>query len=210
MGIVLYIAEPILTAILFALSLGGNLRGATAPDTVQWYQFLPFSIGDSVLSAAAPSIGNDVSSMLLQPVALGTALAVTVVYLVVALGVAMLAAVVSAVANRRLPRASADPARLSVAERARLAEYFHLRGELGERVWPGFGDADIAKVLYGNWMRVLEAAGVGVTPTLGDAPCCGALHAHSGLTTQARAAAAYSRSSIPRAPCSDAWAHSGQ
>ncbi len=38
-------------------------------------------------------------------------------------------------------------------------------------------------------MRVLEAAGVGVTPTLGDAPCCGALHAHSGLTTQARAAA---------------------
>jgi len=38
-------------------------------------------------------------------------------------------------------------------------------------------------------MRVLEAAGIGVTPTLGDAPCCGALHAHSGLHHQARDAA---------------------
>jgi glycolate oxidase iron-sulfur subunit len=38
-------------------------------------------------------------------------------------------------------------------------------------------------------MRVLEAAGFGVLPTLGAAPCCGALHAHSGLTDQARASA---------------------
>lgn len=38
-------------------------------------------------------------------------------------------------------------------------------------------------------MRVLEAAGFGVTPTLGSAPCCGALHAHSGLHHQARVAA---------------------
>jgi len=30
--------------------------------------------------------------------------------------------------------------------------------------------------------RVLEAAGVGVTPTGDSAPCCGALHAHAGLT----------------------------
>lgn len=66
--------------------------------------------------------------------------------------VALLAAAVSAVANRRLPRASADPARLSVAEQARLAEFFHLRGELGERVWPGFGDADIPVVLYNEAM----------------------------------------------------------
>ena len=73
---------------------------------------------------------------------------ILLIALVILFGVAMLAAVVSAVANRRLPRASADPARLSVAERARLAEYFHLRGELGERVWPGFGDADIPVVLY--------------------------------------------------------------
>ena len=38
-------------------------------------------------------------------------------------------------------------------------------------------------------MRVLEAAGFGVLPTLGSAPCCGAMHAHSGLTDQARASA---------------------
>lgn len=90
-GIVLYLGESILSTILVVINLRGDgLSGLQTQDT-QWFQFLPFSIGDSVLSAAAPSIGNDVSSMLLQPVALGTALAVTAVYLVVALGVAMLA-----------------------------------------------------------------------------------------------------------------------
>ncbi len=34
--------------------------------------------------------------------------------------------------------------------------------------------------------RVLEAAGVGVTPTGDLAPCCGALHAHAGLTNDTR------------------------
>ena len=33
--------------------------------------------------------------------------------------------------------------------------------------------------------RVLEAAGVGVTPTAGATPCCGALHAHAGLEPDA-------------------------
>ncbi|MYI57004.1 MAG: (Fe-S)-binding protein, partial [Acidimicrobiia bacterium] len=37
--------------------------------------------------------------------------------------------------------------------------------------------------------RVLEAAGVGVTPTAGAAPCCGALHAHAGLEPDAAAMA---------------------
>ena len=37
--------------------------------------------------------------------------------------------------------------------------------------------------------RVLEAAGVGVTPTAGAAPCCGALHAHAGLEPDAVAIA---------------------
>ncbi|MCY3662356.1 MAG: (Fe-S)-binding protein [bacterium] len=37
--------------------------------------------------------------------------------------------------------------------------------------------------------RVLEAAGVGVTPTAGAAPCCGALHAHAGLEPDAVAMA---------------------
>ncbi|MEM8708838.1 MAG: (Fe-S)-binding protein [Actinomycetota bacterium] len=34
--------------------------------------------------------------------------------------------------------------------------------------------------------RVLEAAGVGVTPTADLAPCCGALHTHAGLGDDAR------------------------
>lgn len=37
--------------------------------------------------------------------------------------------------------------------------------------------------------RVIEAAGFGVTPTLAEAPCCGALHAHAGLTDTTRALA---------------------
>ena len=37
--------------------------------------------------------------------------------------------------------------------------------------------------------RVLEAAGVGVTPTAGVAPCCGALHTHAGLEADAAAIA---------------------
>ncbi len=37
--------------------------------------------------------------------------------------------------------------------------------------------------------RVLEAAGFGVTPTNDLAPCCGALQAHAGLTSQTRALA---------------------
>ena len=37
--------------------------------------------------------------------------------------------------------------------------------------------------------RVLEAAGVGVTPTAGAAPCCGALHTHAGLEADAAASA---------------------
>ena len=37
--------------------------------------------------------------------------------------------------------------------------------------------------------RVLAAAGVGVAPTGGAAPCCGALHTHAGLVTDAAAIA---------------------
>lgn len=35
-------------------------------------------------------------------------------------------------------------------------------------------------------MDVLAAAGIGATPTGGDAPCCGALHGHAGLADDAR------------------------
>jgi len=40
--------------------------------------------------------------------------------------------------------------------------------------------------IHNSTKRVLEAAGLGVTPTGDSAPCCGALHSHGGLGDQAR------------------------
>ncbi len=45
--------------------------------------------------------------------------------------------------------------------------------------------------------RVLEAAGFGVTPTGERAPCCGALHAHAGLTDTTRTAATSMMATLP-------------
>ena len=86
-GIVLYIAEPILSAILFALSVGGDFRQALASPGVQWYQFLPFTIGDSVLTAAAATA--DTGGFRFTPVPLDQALTAVIVYLVVSVGIAM-------------------------------------------------------------------------------------------------------------------------
>jgi ABC-type transport system involved in multi-copper enzyme maturation permease subunit len=92
-GIVLYIGESILATILVAISFGGSaLRGLDTTHDSQWFQFLPFSIGDSVLAAATPaSISGDISRMLLEPVALAPAALAVAVYLVGALILAMAA-----------------------------------------------------------------------------------------------------------------------
>lgn len=50
--------------------------------------------------------------------------------------------------TRRLPNQSAISDRLSPAEKARLAELFHLRQTVGESVWPGWGQADIPVIAY--------------------------------------------------------------
>jgi ABC-type transport system involved in multi-copper enzyme maturation permease subunit len=91
-GIILFLGESILATILTVMSIGRAFGGdgLTQRDT-QWYQYLPFSIGDSVLSAAASSLPGDLSEALLRPVALEQALIVTGVYLVVALAIAALA-----------------------------------------------------------------------------------------------------------------------
>ena len=73
---------------------------------------------------------------------------VLLIAFVILLAVTALAAAASAVANSRLPRASADPQQLNPAEQARVAEFFHAQNALGDRVWPGFGRADIPVVLY--------------------------------------------------------------
>jgi glycolate oxidase iron-sulfur subunit len=44
--------------------------------------------------------------------------------------------------------------------------------------------------VHQDTVRVLAAAGFGVSPTGDRVPCCGALHAHAGLTTTARRLAA--------------------
>lgn len=90
-GIVFYIGESILAAVLIGITLADQgFRGLGELGT-QWYQFLPFSIGDSVLSATTGVGGDDLTSFILSPIPLNAALIVTGTYLVVALGVAVVA-----------------------------------------------------------------------------------------------------------------------
>lgn len=53
-----------------------------------------------------------------------------------------------ALSNRRLPTHSAETARLSANEKARLAEAIHLRQTLGDTVWPGWGTVEIPFIVY--------------------------------------------------------------
>jgi ABC-type transport system involved in multi-copper enzyme maturation permease subunit len=89
-GIVLYIGESILTTILVVIQIAGA-RGGGGLRVIetQWYQYLPFSIGNSLLGYAAPSTGSDLSSFVTTPVPELQALAGVLLYLVVAIGVAV-------------------------------------------------------------------------------------------------------------------------
>jgi ABC-type transport system involved in multi-copper enzyme maturation permease subunit len=90
-GIILFLGESILATILTVMSIGRGFGGGLVQRETQWYQYLPFSIGDSVLSAAASSLPSDLSEALLQPVPLQQAVIGTAVYLVAALAIAALA-----------------------------------------------------------------------------------------------------------------------
>ncbi len=68
---------------------------------------------------------------------------VGVLLLLAAAGAAILASL-----NHRLPDHSALVDRLSEAEKARLAEVFHLRQQVGQVVWPGWEQADIPLIVY--------------------------------------------------------------
>ncbi len=54
----------------------------------------------------------------------------------------------SALSNSLLPDHSPALDRLSELDKARLAEALHLRHELGDGLWPGWGNADIPMILY--------------------------------------------------------------
>ncbi len=54
----------------------------------------------------------------------------------------------SMISNLTLPTRSRLTERLSAVEKARVAEMFHLRDELGNTVWPEWGDADIPVIVH--------------------------------------------------------------
>ncbi len=64
------------------------------------------------------------------------------------LALVVLATAVLFIVNRRAPTASNDPQTLSAETLAHMAEFDHLRRELGNRVWPGYGDAPVPVLLY--------------------------------------------------------------
>ena len=57
-------------------------------------------------------------------------------------------AALSAWSNRGLSTHSAVVDRLGVRDKARLAEAIHIRKELGEAIWPGWGTADVPVIQY--------------------------------------------------------------
>jgi ABC-type transport system involved in multi-copper enzyme maturation permease subunit len=84
-GVVLYIAEPFISGIATALSALGSLGGlGTQTPQVHWSQFLPFSIGSSVLSEAHASLGS-LSAAFTPVVPLAQSLPVLLTYGVIAL-----------------------------------------------------------------------------------------------------------------------------
>ncbi len=91
-GIVLFIGEQILaTVILFTTLSSTGFGEGMEPIGPEWFQFLPFSIGDSVLSQA-PSIGGGPETLLLNPVPLELGIIVTVLYLLGSLALAAVSA----------------------------------------------------------------------------------------------------------------------
>lgn len=83
-GVVLYIAEPFISGIATTLSALGRLGFPTAAPEVHWSQFLPFSIGSSVLAEAHASLGS-LSAGLSPIVPLAQSLPVLLIYGVAAL-----------------------------------------------------------------------------------------------------------------------------
>jgi hypothetical protein len=63
-------------------------------------------------------------------------------------GLCLLLAVTLYVGNLRLPQRSPVIESLSDVDKIRLAEYFYIREQLGDEVWPGWGQANIPAILY--------------------------------------------------------------
>ncbi len=91
-GIVLFIGEQILATVIIVTTLAGSGFGEDlGPIGPEWFQFLPFSIGEGVL-AEAPTLGDGAQDFLLNPVPLELAILGTVLYLLGSLAIAALSA----------------------------------------------------------------------------------------------------------------------
>jgi len=98
-GIVLYLGEGIVTTFLtiagVAHNIGGVFSGGLRVVGPEWFQYLPMTVGNQVLSAApgvasSPGTGG-VEGLFLRPVPLEQALPVLLFYLVVAMVAAIVA-----------------------------------------------------------------------------------------------------------------------
>ncbi len=78
--------------------------------------------------------------------------------LVACLGLAAL----SALSNLTLPPAPARLDQLSPLDKSRLQETLHLKAELGEAIWPAFGDMDIPVVIWNS--RYMFLVGMAQAP----------------------------------------------
>jgi ABC-type transport system involved in multi-copper enzyme maturation permease subunit len=96
-GIVLFIGESIISSILLvSLILARQADPGGAPLPVQWFQFLPFAVGNEVRAAATsaastPTSGDDFISLFLTRAELPAALVVLLLYLAGALAISVLA-----------------------------------------------------------------------------------------------------------------------
>jgi ABC-type transport system involved in multi-copper enzyme maturation permease subunit len=90
-GIVLYIGEGILRSILLGLALAQRGLRDLEPFGPEWYQYLPFSIGDSLLTRIGDGASTDrgFEGFFLRPVPLEVAFAGVALYLLAAMGIAI-------------------------------------------------------------------------------------------------------------------------
>lgn len=84
-AVVLYIAEPLIAGIATAMSTANPfLPGGSAAPAIHWSQFLPFSIGSSVLNEANAALGS-LAGDLITNVPLVQSVPVLLAYLLAAL-----------------------------------------------------------------------------------------------------------------------------